>query len=100
MRLAIGTCAVLVVVASLGFLSDTVRAASPYCVNQLDRTTYEPTIHRGWQALYSAVSEDGKVRWGQNVAPSPYYVLEEDTAEYVWGIFLLAGSQMIALLDG
>ena len=35
------TSAVIVVVASFCFLSDTVRAASPYCINQIDRTTYD-----------------------------------------------------------
>jgi hypothetical protein len=65
----------------------------------LDRGTYEPVARRAWQALLSAVSPEGKVQWGQPVASGPYYVRQEDTEEFIWGIFLLAASQMVEYLE-
>jgi unsaturated rhamnogalacturonyl hydrolase len=55
---------------------------------------YLPIVEKSWKALVSAVSEEGKVQWGQKVAFSPHKILQEDTQEYVSGMFLLAASEM------
>ena len=54
-------------------------------------------VEKAWAALVSAVSEEGKVQWGQLVGSSPYKILQEDSHEYVSGMFLLAGSEMYKL---
>jgi rhamnogalacturonyl hydrolase YesR len=66
----------------------------------LDRATFEPVVRKGWTALAGCVDENGKVRWGQKVAASPYAIQQEDTHEYVTGTFLLAGSEMFRFLCG
>jgi unsaturated rhamnogalacturonyl hydrolase len=60
----------------------------------LSREEYYPVVERSWLALVSAVSDEGKVQWGQMVAFSPHKILQEDTQEYVPGMFLLAASEM------
>lgn len=55
---------------------------------------YYPVVEKSWAALVSTVSEEGKVQWGQLVGGSPYKILQEDSHEYVSGMFLLAGSEM------
>jgi rhamnogalacturonyl hydrolase YesR len=63
----------------------------------LSREDYLPVVKKAWAALVSAVSDDGKVQWGQLVGASPYKILEEDSHEYVTGMFLLAASEMYIL---
>ncbi len=63
----------------------------------LPREEYQPAVEKAWAALVSAVSEEGKVQWGQLVGASPYKILQEDSHEYVNGIFLLAASEMYKL---
>lgn len=63
----------------------------------LSREEYLPVIEKAWAALVSAVSEEGKVQWGQLVGASPYKILQEDSHEYVTGMFLLAASEMYKL---
>jgi rhamnogalacturonyl hydrolase YesR len=58
---------------------------------------YMPVIEKSWKALVSIVSDEGKVQWGQLVGASPYKILQEDSHEYVSGIFLLAASEMYQL---
>jgi len=65
----------------------------------LDRDTYIHVINKSWEALYSHVSRDGKVLWGQKVARGPGKVGKNDSDEYVSGAFLLAGSEVIKLID-
>jgi rhamnogalacturonyl hydrolase YesR len=55
---------------------------------------YLPTVEKAWKALASSVSDEGKVQWGQLVGASPYRILQEDSHEYVTGMFLLAASEM------
>lgn len=63
----------------------------------LSREDYLTVVKKGWAALVSAVSDEGKVQWGQLVGASPYKILQEDSHEYVAGIFLLAASEMYKL---
>jgi unsaturated rhamnogalacturonyl hydrolase len=58
---------------------------------------YLTTVEKGWGALVSAVSDEGKVQWGQLVGASPYKILKGDSHEYVTGTFLLAASEMYKL---
>ncbi len=65
----------------------------------LDRETYLPVVRRAWTALVGAVSEEGKVQWGQLVAAQPNPLTREDTHEYVTGTFLLAASEVYKLSE-
>jgi len=65
----------------------------------LDREKFEPVIRKSWKGLYSIVSKDGKVCWGQPEARKPGKVKEEDSDEFITGAFLLAGSEMIRLVE-
>jgi unsaturated rhamnogalacturonyl hydrolase len=60
----------------------------------LSSEEYYPVIEKSWAALVSALSEEGKVQWGQMVSFSPHKILQEDTQEFVSGMFLLAASEM------
>ena len=60
----------------------------------LDREEYLPVVKKAWKSLTDAVSDDGKVQWGQLVGDRPGNVSKEDSHEYVSGTFLLAASEM------
>lgn len=60
----------------------------------LSREEYFPVVEKSWAALVSTISEEGKVQWGQMVGGSPYKILQEDSHEYISGMFLLAGSEI------
>lgn len=63
----------------------------------LSREGYLPIVEKSWAALVSVVNIDGKVQWGQLVGSAPYKILQEDSHEYVTGMFLLAASEMYKL---
>lgn len=63
----------------------------------LSREEYLPVVKKAWKALVSVVDSDGKVQWGQLVGSSPYKILQQDSHEYVTGMFLLAASEMYKL---
>jgi unsaturated rhamnogalacturonyl hydrolase len=63
----------------------------------LSREEYLPVVEKAWAALVSAVSDEGKIQWGQLVGASPYKTLQEDSHEYVTGTFLLGASEMYKL---
>ncbi|MEZ5199491.1 MAG: hypothetical protein R2764_24835 [Bacteroidales bacterium] len=52
---------------------------------------------KAWTGLCSVVDEEGRVGWGQKVGRGPAEVKEDDTAEYVSGAFLLAGSEILKM---
>ncbi len=64
----------------------------------LDAGTCLPAIARAWEALSSAVDQEGRVGWGQQVARGPGKVSRADTHEYVAGAYLLAGSEVLRLV--
>ena len=64
----------------------------------LDRTAYEPTVRRGWDALTRAVRPDGRLGWVQQVSYLPEKVQADDTQYYGTGAFLLAATA-VARLD-
>lgn len=63
----------------------------------LDKDTFLPVVEKAWRFVYSAVSEEGKVQWGQKVGDRPVMVKKEDSHEFVSGTFLLAASEVYKL---
>lgn len=63
----------------------------------LSKDEFLPVVKNSWAGLVSVVSDEGKVQWGQLVGASPYKILQEDSHEYVTGMFLLAASEMYKL---
>ncbi|QGY47542.1 hypothetical protein GM418_28885 [Maribellus comscasis] len=63
----------------------------------LSREEFLPVVKKSWAAVVSVVSEEGKVQWGQLSAGAPYKVIQDDSHEYVTGMFLLAASEMYKL---
>jgi rhamnogalacturonyl hydrolase YesR len=66
----------------------------------LDRDTYWPVVERAWQGLARSVRADGRLGWVQLPASLPERIREETTAPYGVGAFLLAGSEVLALVTG
>lgn len=60
---------------------------------------YEAVVWKGWKALRSAVHPDGKLGYVQQVGEAPGEVSYEDTEIYGVGAFLLAGSELLKLLQ-
>jgi unsaturated rhamnogalacturonyl hydrolase len=65
----------------------------------LERERFLPVVLKSWKALYHLVDDNGKVTLGQKVARAPGVVHQSDSDEYVAGAFLLAGSEIIRLLE-
>jgi unsaturated rhamnogalacturonyl hydrolase len=65
----------------------------------LSSEEYSPVVEKAWTGLVSVVSTEGKVQWGQHVGFSPHKILEEDSHEFVAGMFLLAASEIYKLKD-
>jgi len=65
----------------------------------LDRAAYLPIVRKAWKGLVNCVSEEGRVGWGQLVGYRPVAVKAEDSHEYVTGTFLLAGSEVLRLVN-
>jgi len=63
----------------------------------LDKNEYLPVVEKAWKSVYNAVSEEGKVQWGQKVGDRPVDLKKEDSHEYVSGTFLLAASEVYKL---
>jgi rhamnogalacturonyl hydrolase YesR len=60
----------------------------------LDSETYLPVIKKGWHALVSAVDENGKLGWVQQVGNAPDEVRPGDSQFYGVGAFLLAANEI------
>lgn len=63
----------------------------------LDRDTYEPVLRRGWTALVSSVSDEGKVGWVQPIGNDPRAATADYTEPYATGGFLLTGAELLKL---
>ncbi len=70
-------------------------------INQgiLDRETYRPVVIKGWSGLSRAVHGSGKIGWVQDIGMDPRDVSFDDTHAYGAGAFLLAGSEIIKLVE-
>lgn len=65
-------------------------------VNQglLDRAKYEPAVRKAWAALVGCVDADGKLTHVQPVGSDPKKFMDDSTAPFGVGAFLLAGSEV------
>lgn len=63
----------------------------------LPREEFLPVIEKSWAAVVSVVSTEGKVQWCQPAAGAPFKVMQDDSREYVSGMFLLAASELYKL---
>lgn len=63
----------------------------------LSRADYLSAVNAGWKGLASAVDENGKLGWVQQVGASPEKILPEDTQLYGVGALLLAASEVTLL---
>ena len=63
----------------------------------LDKNEYLPIVEKAWKSVCDAVSEEGKVQWGQKVGDRPVMLSADDSHEYVSGTFLLAASEVYKL---
>jgi rhamnogalacturonyl hydrolase YesR len=63
----------------------------------IDGNTYQAAALKGWQAISSAVNEDGRLGWVQQVGNAPDEVRATDTQLYGSGAFLLAASEVLRL---
>src|SRR5512133_1212506 len=65
----------------------------------LDRETYLPAIVKGWKSMVTSVWPDGKVGFIQPIGADPKTVTREMTEVYGVGGFLMAGTEIIRLID-
>ena len=76
--------------------------ALAYGVNQglLPADKFMPVIEKGWNALLSAVEEDGKLGYVQPIGADPKKVTRQMTEVYGPGAFLLAGTEIYRMASG
>nr|MCU0363887.1 glycoside hydrolase family 88 protein [Bacteroidales bacterium] len=65
----------------------------------LDRDTYLPAVVKGWKTMVNSVWPDGKVGYIQPIGADPKAVTREMTEVYGVGGFLMAGSEIVRLID-
>jgi unsaturated rhamnogalacturonyl hydrolase len=65
----------------------------------LDKKTYLPAVIRGWKSMVTNVSPDGKVGYIQPIGADPKAVTKDMTEVYGVGGFLMAGTQIIKLIE-
>jgi unsaturated rhamnogalacturonyl hydrolase len=65
----------------------------------LPKGKYLPVVVKAWDALVHSVDPDGKLCWVQPIGADPKKVTREMTDIYGVGAFLLAGTEMVKLLD-
>jgi unsaturated rhamnogalacturonyl hydrolase len=65
----------------------------------LDKTTYLPSIIKGWKSMVTSVWPNGKVGFIQPIGADPKSVTREMTEVYGVGGFLMAGTEITRLID-
>ena len=65
----------------------------------LDKKTYLPAIIKGWKSMVANVSPDGKVGFIQPIGADPKAVTKDMTEVYGVGGFLMAGTEIIKLIE-
>ena len=66
----------------------------------LDKDTYLPAVNKAWKSLCGCVNSEGRVGWVQPIGADPRKNFSADSWEvYGTGAFLLAGSEVIKLLE-
>ncbi|HKB92581.1 MAG TPA: glycoside hydrolase family 88 protein [Opitutaceae bacterium] len=66
---------------------------------RLPKATYEPVVQKAWKGLCGSIQSNGSLGWVQVVGYQPDVVKQESTQDYGSGAFLLAGSQMLRLVE-
>lgn len=61
--------------------------------------SYLPVVQKAWTALTSTVNQNGKVGWVQPIGADPKKVTREMTAVYGVGAFLMAGTEIMKLIE-
>ncbi len=65
----------------------------------LDPDAYTPPVFLAWDGLAASVDGDGRLGWVQGVGRRPGLISEAGTAPFGAGAFLLAGSEMLGMLE-
>ena len=65
----------------------------------LDGAKYKKALKKGWSGVVEAVSPDGKLGYVQPVGASPKSVSAKSTDVYGVGAFLLAGTEILKMLN-
>ena len=65
----------------------------------LDAGTYLPVVMRAWSGLVRHVHPNGKLGFVQPVGAAPKPATPEMTHEYAMGLLLLAGEEMVKLIE-
>jgi len=66
----------------------------------LEERRYRAVVLRAWVGLEAAVDDRGRLGWVQDVGSRPGPVSAEDTGVYGAGTLLLAGSELLRMLEG
>ncbi|MES2657713.1 MAG: glycoside hydrolase family 88 protein [Verrucomicrobiota bacterium] len=65
----------------------------------LPADTFRPAVMKGYQALAKNIQPSGMIGWVQKIGDAPDVATAESTEVYGSGAFLLAGSEIVRLLD-
>lgn len=65
----------------------------------LSSTKYRPVVEAGWEGLVEAVNDEGRLGWVQSVGAEPGPVQKSDTGAYAVGGFLMAGSEVLRMIE-
>ncbi len=65
----------------------------------LDKETFTPVVLKAWKALTTCQQASGKVGWVQNIGFDPKPASVDSWQNYGTGAFLLAGSEVIQLVN-
>ena len=65
----------------------------------LEKSKYLPAVEKAWKALAECQHDDGMVGWVQNIGGSPEPASYDSWQNYGTGAFLLAGSEVLKLVD-
>jgi len=65
----------------------------------LPRATYGPMAEKAWVALCNRIQPDGKIGWVQVIGSQPAPVRADHTQDYAAGAFLLAGTEILRLVE-
>jgi unsaturated rhamnogalacturonyl hydrolase len=65
----------------------------------LDKKSYLPSIIKGWKSMVANVEPDGKVGFIQPIGADPKAVTKDMTEVYGVGGFLMAGTEIVRLID-
>jgi rhamnogalacturonyl hydrolase YesR len=65
----------------------------------LERDPFQPNVERAWTALVRCVDANGMLEWVQPIGADPRHVRAANTDVYGVGAFLLAGEQVLQLVE-